>query len=149
MRKLLFFILFAVFFIPVWGEKLSKPINVECSKSYIYDFSEPSSSNPVQSFSGTSHSNVIFDGEKISETDNIDGEEIIIYQYTVDSYEVKESADEPGLRYYSLNIPKSETSNIFIIVTDLTKNSAIVKTFFVDTDVKDIWGASISEGKLK
>lgn len=149
MKNLLSFMLLVVFCIPVWGEKLTKPINIECSKSYIYDFSEPSSTNPVQSFTGTSRSNVIFDGEKISETNLVDREEIVVYQYTVDSFEVKESADEPGLRYYSLNIPKSETFNIFIIVTDLTKNSAVVKTFFVDTDVNDIWGASISEGKLK
>lgn len=149
MKKLLFFMMFVVFCVPVRSEKLTKPIYIECSKSYIYDFSEPSSSNTVQSFSGTSRDIVVFDGEKISATNQIDGEEIIIYQYTVDSYKVKESTDEPGLRYYSLNIPKSETSNIFIIVTDLTKNSAIVKTFFVDTDVMDIWGASISEGKLK
>lgn len=149
MKKPLILLLSIVFCSPIWSVKLTKPIYIECSKSYIYDFSEPSLSNTIQPFSGTSHGNVIFDGEKISETDNIDGEEIIIYRYIVDSYEVKESADEPGLRYYSLKIPKSETSNIFIIVTDLTKNTAIVKTFFVDPDVNDIWGASISEGKLK
>lgn len=149
MKRLLFFLLYVVCCLPMWSEKLTKPINVECSKLYIYDFSEPSSSNLCQSFPGTSRDNVLFDGEKILATNRVDGEEIIIYQYTVDSFEIKESAEEPGLRYYSLNIPKSETSNIIIIVTDLTKKSAIIKTFFVDTDANDICGASISEGKFK
>lgn len=149
MKKLLILLLSIVFCSPIWSVKLTKPISVECSRLYVYDFSEPSSSNPVQSFTGTSRDNVMFDGEKISAINHVDGEEIVIYQHTVDSFEIKESAEEPGLRYYSLNIPKSETSNIFIIVTDLTKNTAIVKTFFVDPDVNDIWGASISVGKLK
>lgn len=149
MKKLLILLLSIVFCSPVWSVKLAKPISVECSKSYVYDFSEPSSDNHVQSFTGISRDNVMFDGEKISAINHVDGEEIVIYQYTVNSFEVKESAEEPGLRYYSLNIPRSETSNIFIIITDLTENTAIVKTFFVDPDVNDIWGASISEGKLK
>lgn len=149
MKKLLTLLLIEIFCFPVWSEKLTEPINIDCSKLYMYDFSKPSSSNFSQSFSGTSRENVMFDGEKILATNRIDGEENIIYQYTVDSFEVKESADEPELRYYFLNISKSETSNIFIIVTDLTKKSAIVKTFFVDSDVNDVWGASISKGNLK
>lgn len=147
MKKLLFILLS---FLPLscWGEKLSKPIQVELSELYMIDFDEPSLSYP-QKFSSLNKEIITFDGEVISETGYSGKEGKKIYSYRVGSFEIKSSSDNPDVEYYILHLNPEDSCDIIELIIDTKNKSVINKMFQIDSQTGDIWNGWVGKGKLQ